>query len=357
MTEKDIIFKFYQEGERPNPNCFCHYGWEGIGAFAFWKYAHAYYDSAETLFVKFTQSSGDYAVLDGIGLAICFLYRHYVELTIKYLFVKYGVKDDEAQYKRFLENRHQLNNLWKEAKAIIKPLKERVGSKINLGILDHYILEIDKFDQNEEAMRYPIKNNLKPMHKSTRLDIYNLHDRMTELFDAFEKLDSDVDGQLFDDIPQEQIDAFMKRYEALRPRVIWFLDSEREINKIEEKGPVWLSLGDINQENTRWTKQSQLFESCTDDELILFDTLYYTGQNILTGQLNLPRNPNDAKKDAVKQCIINMKHDHIEFGQPRNEAINIEMKSVSAIIRCVPRAVAAIDWDKPEMIEWINQFL
>lgn len=357
MTETDIIFKFYQEGERPNPNCFCHYGWEGIGSFAFWKYAHAYYDSAETLFVKFTQSSGDFAVLDGIGLAICFLYRHYVELTIKYLFVKYGVKDDEAQYKKFLENRHNLNKLWMEARAVIEPLQERVGSKINLASLNHYILEIDKFDQNEEAMRYPIKNNLKPMHESTRLDIYNLHDRMTELYDAFEKLDSDVEGQLFEEVSQDKIDAFLERYETLRPRVIWFLDSMSEINRIEEKGPVWLNLGDIKQENTRWAKQMMLFESCTDDELILFDTLYYTGQNIVTGQLNLPRNPNAAKTDAVKQCIINMKHDHIDFGQPVNEEISIEMKSVSAIIRCIPHAVAAIDWDKPEVMEWLKQVL
>ena len=203
------------------------------------------YDSAETLFVKFTQSSGDYAVLDGIGLAICFLYRHYVELTIKYIFVKYGVKDDEAQYKRFLENGHRLNKLWMEARAIIKPLKERVGLKINLAGLDHYILEIDKFDQNEEAMRYPIKNNLKPMHESTRLDIYNLHDRMTELYDAFEKLDSDIEGQLFDDIPQEQIDAFMKRYKALRQRVIWFLDSERKRLRRARMLPCWTGWSSI----------------------------------------------------------------------------------------------------------------
>lgn len=347
MTDKDIIFKFYQQGERPRQNCFCHYGWEGTGAFAFWKYAHAYYDSAETLFVKFTQSSGDFAILDGIGLAICFLYRHYVELTIKYLFVKYGVKDDEAQYKKFLENGHRLNKLWTEARAIIKPLKERVGSKINLCSMDHYIHEVDKFDQNEEAMRYPIKNNLKPMHKPTRLDIYNLHDRMVELKDAFERLDDDIGNQLFDDVPHDQITAFLEKYEALRPRVMWFLKSLREIDKIEEKGPVWLSLTDIKQESTKGSKQRELFESCTDDELILFDTLYYTGQYIGGGELKLPCNPNEAKIDAVKQCVINMKHDHIEFGQPVNEEISIEMKSVSAIIRCIPHAVAAIDWNKP----------
>lgn len=58
MTENDIVFKFYEEGERPDPNCFCHYGWEGQGSFAFWKYACAYYDSAEALFQIFFTVKG-----------------------------------------------------------------------------------------------------------------------------------------------------------------------------------------------------------------------------------------------------------------------------------------------------------
>ena len=73
-----MIFKLYGEGDSPDPNCFCHFGWEGTGVFAFEKYALAYYDSAEFLFAKFKESSGDLAILDGIGLTICFLYRHYV---------------------------------------------------------------------------------------------------------------------------------------------------------------------------------------------------------------------------------------------------------------------------------------
>lgn len=353
MTDKDIIFKFYQQGETPNPDCFCHYGWEGTGSFAFWKFAQAYYDSAEILYEKFTHSKGDFAVLDGIGLTICFLYRHYVELTVKYLYVKY--EHDESQYKQFFEIGHQLNKLWIKVRVIIKPLKERVGSKVNLNSLDHYIREIDKFDQNEVAMRYPIKNNMKPMHESTRLDIYNLHDRMTELYNAFKQLDDIIENQLFDEIPHDLITTFLEKYEALRPRVMWFLESLRRIDLIEDKGPIWLSLGAINQENTKWAKQIDLFKSCTNDELILLDTLYYTGLYIRTGQLNLPKYPKEAKIDAVKQCIINMRHDHIIFGQPQNVELSIEMKSISAILRCIPFALAAIDFDKPEVIERLKQ--
>ena len=55
MTEKDIIFKKITPGEEVDSNCFCHYGWEVIGSFAFWKYATAYYDSAEILYAPETE--------------------------------------------------------------------------------------------------------------------------------------------------------------------------------------------------------------------------------------------------------------------------------------------------------------
>lgn len=45
MTIYDEVFRLIPEDELADPNSFCHYGWEGIGAFAFWKYANAYFDS------------------------------------------------------------------------------------------------------------------------------------------------------------------------------------------------------------------------------------------------------------------------------------------------------------------------
>lgn len=84
MKENDVIFKLYGNDDHPDPDCFCHFGWEGIGSFAFWKYACAYYDCAEILFERFKESKGNYAILDGIGLPICFSYRHFIELSLKF---------------------------------------------------------------------------------------------------------------------------------------------------------------------------------------------------------------------------------------------------------------------------------
>lgn len=119
MTDKDVIFKLYEAGDRPNPNCFCHFGWEGTGVFAFEKYALAYYDSAEILFARFKKSPGNYAILDGIGLSICFLYRHYVELMLKQLYLRFVCKSED-DFKKYLENGHNLNMLWLSLKPHIE---------------------------------------------------------------------------------------------------------------------------------------------------------------------------------------------------------------------------------------------
>ena len=61
MTEKDVIFKTYGNDDNLDPNCFCHFGWEAIGEFAFWKYARAYYECAEILFERFKPQIRNYA--------------------------------------------------------------------------------------------------------------------------------------------------------------------------------------------------------------------------------------------------------------------------------------------------------
>ena len=49
---------------------------------------------------------------------------------------------------------------------------------------------------------------------------------------------------------------------------------------------------------------------------------------------------------TVKMCIMNMERDHLEFGKPKNNEINIYSKMASAIILYVSKAVGVIDWNK-----------
>lgn len=345
MTINDEVFRLIPADELADPNSFCHYGWEGIGAFAFWKYANAYFDSAEILFEKFVASAGHNDILDGTGLTMCFLYRHFVELSIKHLYVKFA-NPSKDEYKKFLENGHRLISLWNATKPILSKLRKRYGSSVDIGILEHYIREFDRFDPDEMTMRYPVKNDLTPMHQSSRLDILNLHERVNELYWAIEGIANDLDGQLEVEVELDKIDAFLEKYEELRLRVYEILEALQPFVAKEAKGPVWKSMSDINIDEG--LKQMELLRSCADDEIIMLDTLYYTGSAI-GNQLNLPKNPHEAKTDVVKMCIQNMHRDHLDFGKPKSDGeINVDSKMASSIIKFVKRAMDVIDWDKKE---------
>lgn len=216
-----------------DPNTFCHYGWEGTGAYAFWRYATAYYDSAEILFEKFVASAGHNDILDGTGMTMCFLYRHFLELSLKHLYVKFA-HPTKDEYKKFLENGHRLISLWNATKPVLSKLRKRAGSTVSIGVLEHYVEEFDKFDPDAMAMRYPVKNDLSRMHESTRLDILNLHERVNELYWAIVGIANDLEGQMEDEVNQEKIDAFLAKYEDLRPRVLALLD---ELRPFEAKEP------------------------------------------------------------------------------------------------------------------------
>ena len=348
MTDKDVVFRLIPEGEYADPNTFCYYGWDGVGALALWNHATAYYDSAEILYEKFVVSAGHNDILDGTGITMCFLYRHFVELSIKYLYVKFACKS-KAEYKKFLEHGHLLVSLWRDTKPRLSELKKRVGSSVDLNMLEHYIREFDKFDPDEMTMRYPVKNNLKPTKKAARLDIINLHERVNELYWAFEGIARDLDNQMCDEVEEEKIESFLKWYRCLRPRMLCILEELAPLSQTEFKGLKWLSMGDIKLDDTRWTSQMALLKSCTDDEIIMLDCLYYTGRFIGDRLLRLPKNLHAAKIDAVKMCVENLERDHLEFGQPKNDEINIYSKTAAAILRCVPKVMKAIDWDKQDV--------
>ena len=339
MTEHDVIFKIYGIGDNPAPNCFCHFGWEGSGSFAFWKYACAYYDCAEILFERFKESKGNYAILDGIGLPICFSYRHFIELTLKYLFVKF-VCTKEQEYKDYLDNNgHDLNGLWKGVKKKLSELKKRAGSTVNIGCVEHYIKEFDKFDKDSMKLRYPVNKKLEPMKPETRLDIYNLHDRMQELYLAFDALSYELDNQLFVDVDSDKLNKFAGKYEELHSKI------ETIINEIDSINDVVFESSNLLErlKNSETSKIYSILEDCSDDEIILLDTLYYTGRAIHSGELRLPKNPYEARTDVMKMCILNMQRDKLEFGKPKNEQINIYGKQKDVIVEYVRKAMEELN--------------
>lgn len=328
MSIDDKIFKEIDDAKVLNPNDFCHFGWEGVGPFAFYRYACAYYDSACALFddIKSTQSNN---LIDGYGITMCFAYRHFVELYLKHIYIKF-VCDSNEDYKRFLAIGHNVVELWNESKPTLKAFKERVGTSVSLGIVEHYIKQISQFDINSMSMRYPINKDLDPLQPQRHLDIQNLHDRMEELYNALEQMTWDFDNQISTNIPQEKLDEFKTRYHALLPSLNKFLaEIEQYVDK--STGPIGFSLLEVGSHLYKNVIPMSVYESYTDDEVMLLDVLYYTGRAIRGREVRLPIDLEEKKNDILKLCILQMDRDHFVFGKPKNDAVNIYCKGASVV--------------------------
>ena len=328
MSTDDKIFKEIENAIALNPNDFCHFGWEGIGAYAFYRYACAYYDSACALFddIKATDSND---LIDGYGITMCFAYRHFVELYLKYIYIKF-VCISEEDYKRFLCIGHNVVELWNESKPTLKAFKDRVGSVVNLGVVEHYIKEISQFDINSMSMRYPINKNLEPLQPQRHLDIQNLHDRMEELYCALEQMVGDFDNQITIEIPQDEIENFKTKCLELLPSVHKFL---AEIEKFVDRSPheIDFSSMEIGINLHRNVIPMSVYDSYTDDEVMLFDVLYYAGRAIRSREVRLPIDMAERMIDVLKLCVLQIKRDHFEFGKPKNAEVNIYGKGASFV--------------------------
>ena len=175
--------------------------------------------------------------------------------------------------------------------------------------MDKYVLDIHKFDEKSERLRYPVDKKLSPTNYNIRIDIYNLHEKMQELFNAFEAFDNSFPPCEMPDIPSEEMKKKKKKYHELKPKIESFLSSLKSDRNSKSSKK---DNGKIQEQIMDCIKHPKPnpFDSLSNDELILLDTLYYTGENT---NFQLYKDPHSASIDAVKQCILNMKRDKLEF--------------------------------------------
>ena len=357
-----VVYRQISKGEDADPNSYCVFGWskpdvkrlgleddggfdydwESYSEYAFWCFAQSYYKSADCLYEKFKEFKGDRATLDSIGVTICFLYRHYVELFLKYLFVAYE-HPSEQEIKSFLDNRHNLLKLWNKLKMPLKQKAEKYLCLSYVNKVEKFVEDIDCFDKYSLKMRYPIsKRDLFPTSERVRLDIVNLHQKMSELHDAFERIDNDLPKHELREVSQDRIDVFLKHYSELKSRIRSFLrDLESVIHTESRTVTCQCPLDGIIKKLSQ--PKSSPFDNLSVDELILLDSLYYTGEAIYKGSLEMPTNHGQAKIDAVKKCILNMERDNLEFGKTTSHNINVHTKRHELIIQNVSMAMSVLE--------------
>lgn len=346
MSEKDMIFKYITDISGIDPNSYGCFGGEGKGYYAFWYFAEVYYEAAETLYLNFQYSRGVNATLDGVVYPMCFMYRHFVELSMKYLYVKFK-KPTDKELALYLQNgKHYIDGAWYAIKPTLKALRDRYPSKVSLGAIEHYVMEWHNFDKDSMRMRYPVDNNLK-LHneKNTRLDIPNLHDRMKDLYDAIMQLSFDLDGTITEEIQQNLIKDFKAKYDSNIKKVEEFISLLATEAANETQG---FRIKSFQEPFENWilkTKVPEFLETCTNVEKILLEELFYAARSVGEHLIVMPRSPYEKVDEFVKACIIHMHMDGFKFDSDENiEYLNIQSKMASTALSCLKTAYEIMEW-------------
>ncbi len=161
-----------------------HFAW-GNWETQFVGYTDGYKDSADEL-IEQAISSGEIQKLDTFVFPICFLYRQYLELEMKGLYLKYSEDSSDEKGKTIKAVNHSLLKIWNKIKEILTENADET-EKQSIDIVEEYITEFHHYDQSSFSFRYPIDKELKLQFGSEmRLDLSNLKDRMNELQNFFD---------------------------------------------------------------------------------------------------------------------------------------------------------------------------
>ncbi|MBU3206984.1 hypothetical protein KPL33_08330 [Clostridium algidicarnis] len=178
--------------ETDNYYNFAHFGWGNVET-QFYGYMEGYKEAADNL-IEYATNSKDIKTLDTFIFPICFLYRQYLELAMKNIFLKYSGSSEEDKVKVIKNVSHNLNEMWKKMVLIISE-ETTNEEKEDIKIVRDYIKQFSDFDKSSFTFRYPINKELDLLFKEEKfLDLINLRERMNELYNFFEGCDGKLDS-------------------------------------------------------------------------------------------------------------------------------------------------------------------
>lgn len=341
MTKKDELIKFLKQEELVN-NDFSYFGWEGIGSGAFFNMATAYKEAAELIYEK--MKNGHIGDKDTLVYPLCFNYRHCMELLLKFLYIRHSNINKE-ELKDFLNTNHGLNKIWRQVKPILSAGKKRVGTKVDIGAIEHYVKEMHKFDEKSMRMRYPISKSVEKNNDNLRLDFHNFHNYMTKFYDAIIQIDDDISGQVHYQASQSDFDMFMEKYQNSKKSLINFIDFLKPYVREETTTFDIKDIRDFSFEllEEQDNLKQEFLNKLSCDDRVLIETLYYAGRDVKTKRVRLSLSSEENIKDFVSFCLLNMKPEYgVEFGVEPNH-LNIMTKNERNIIECIQISMNILD--------------
>ena len=164
---------------------FSHFGWGDIET-QFYGYTKGYKESADTL-VDYALNSKSIAVLDTYVFPILFLYRQFIELSLKSLYLEYANETIEKKVQVIKEVNHNLHQMWNKLKPTLIDSDDGNSESEIISIAESYVIQFHNFDNSSFKFRYPIDKDYNPLlnGEEQRIDLANLKSRMTELDNFF----------------------------------------------------------------------------------------------------------------------------------------------------------------------------
>ena len=162
-----------------HPKEYAHIAWGNIGS-QFYGYIVGYKEAADTI-IQHALVKGDNRTLDTTVYPACFLYRQYLELTLKDIYLSNSKETIQEKEKTLRGCQHNLRKIWAKAKElIIDDFSD--GDKVILKAVESYINQFADEDSNSFTFRYPVTKDLDPVHKNEKIiNLKNLAKRMDEL--------------------------------------------------------------------------------------------------------------------------------------------------------------------------------
>lgn len=163
---------------------FAHFGWEHTET-QFWEYREGYKTAGDEL-INFAIKSKNIKILDTFIFPVCFLYRQYLELVMKYIYLYFSDANKEEKIKTLKDTSHNLYEIWYK----IKPLLQEAANerdKEAIEVVEDYINQFSAFDKSSVTFRYPVTKKLDGVLTGVQsINLPNLKDRMNELCNFFE---------------------------------------------------------------------------------------------------------------------------------------------------------------------------
>lgn len=165
--------------EGGNYSEFSHIGW-GDRVTQLSAYTSGYKEAADAL-VNLAVSKADIATLDTVLFPVCFLYRQYLELVMKAIYLKCSPDSSEQKKAVLKKVGHCLPSTWARVKSLLRQ-DASPPELADLDVVEDYIDQFHRIDSSSFTFRYPFDKALQPMlPKEQRVNIVALKQRMDEL--------------------------------------------------------------------------------------------------------------------------------------------------------------------------------